>query len=302
MKKLAQYVFLLILIGASAYFLYQTTLNPCDKPLEYSIGRFDTKFGVNKEDFLSYIRNAELVWEKSARKDIFIYKPGADFKINLVYDERQFVTTQKQKTEFGLQSAEDVLKKLDLEFSNMKINYERQVKLHEEAINVFEANQKSYESRVDYWNKRGGAPKKEYEALEREREALNIETQKLNSQAFLLNTQAKELNSLLEKRNQAALAYNRVAQNYNNKYGHGLEFDQAEYVQDNAGQKINIYQFGGKYDLTLALTHEFGHALGMNHVENSKSIMYYITGGNIKASLTPSAEDLAELKRVCDTK
>jgi predicted Zn-dependent protease len=104
-----------------------------------------------------------------------------------------------------------------------------------------------------------------------------------------------ELFRLLERRNQAASEYNKVAKNYNQKYGHGLEFNQAEYN----GKGINVYQFSTEQDLEVALAHEFGHALGMDHVENPTSIMYYITGGNQQVDLTPSAEDLTELKRVC---
>ena len=65
---------------------------------------------------------------------------------------------------------------------------------------------------------------------------------------------------------------------------------------------ILVYQFGNKKDLSLALSHELGHALGLNHVENAKSIMYYVTGNNNDILATPSIEDLAELKRVCKIK
>ena len=51
--------------------------------------------------------------------------------------------------------------------------------------------------------------------------------------------------------------------------------------------------------MILALTHELGHALGMDHVENPKSIMYYITGANTETSPAPTAEDLVELNRAC---
>ena len=111
MRKLGNYVSIIILlglIGASGYFIYQKTLSPCDKPLEYSIGRFDDQFGISQEDFKSYIVGAGSVWEKVLNRKIFIYNPNADFKINLIYDERQLSTIQKQKTEFGLSAVEDV--------------------------------------------------------------------------------------------------------------------------------------------------------------------------------------------------
>jgi hypothetical protein len=305
------FVFLITaaVLGYAGYSFYIYSLTPCDQILEYSIGRFDAKFGITKEEFKSYVIDAETVWEEAIVKDLknkrelFAYNPDAKFKINLIFDERQLATVQKQKTEFGLEAAENILEKLDAEFNKMKIVYDAETKSYEAERKAFEVRQKSYEAAVEYWNREGGAPKKEFEELQREAETLNLEAQRLNGEAAFLNTKAKELNVVLENRNRAALEYNRVAENYNKKFGHGLEFDQAEYVGGGRNEaEINIYQFGNKYDLTLALAHEFGHALQMDHVENPKSIMHYVTSGTPTISLAPSAEDLAELNRVCYTK
>ena len=305
MKNLFLTLISLVVIGSTGYFLYFYFLPVCSQPLKYSIGQFDSEFGVSKENFKSYILEAEKVWEKALAKDIFIYDEQANFKINLIYDERQQTTIQKQRVESGLTASEDILKKLDLEFENLKRVYEARVALHELAVSNFEEKQKSYEARVGYWNKKGGASKEEYESLKKELEFLNAELDRLNAETASINLLNKDLNNLLERRNLAAAEYNKVALNYNKKYGHGLEFDQAEYVSGNSYKdrgEVNVYQFGGKYDLTLALTHEFGHALGMGHVENPKSVMYYVTSENTKGAPLLSSEDLLELERVCNTK
>ena len=109
------------------------------------------------------------------------------------------------------------------------------------------------------------------------------------------NEKSQIINQALQNRNNAASGYNQFVNSYNQKYGHGLEFNQAEYT----GNEINVYQYGNKNDLTLALAHEFGHALSMDHIENSNSIMYYLTKEGTKSNLSPTAEDLAELRRVC---
>ena len=140
--------------------------------------------------------------------------------------------------------------------------------------------------------------KEKFEALEKERLYLNTEATRLNKESSSINILTSELNKLLKERNIKATEYNKVAESYNQKYNQSLEFNQAEYT----GKEINIYQFNNKKDLILALTHEFGHALGMDHVENAKSIMYYITGTDTETSLVLSAEDLAELNRVCKIK
>lgn len=295
MKKASQYIILLILIGTSGYFIYQKTLTPCDKPLEYSIGRFDTQFGLSQADFKSYVSEAGSVWEKVLNKKVFVYNPDAIFKINLIYDERQLVTMQKQKTEFGLSAVEETFEKLDAQFNVFKNQYDKKVSGYEQALAAFKDRKSSYDAEVTAWNSKGGAPKDKYESLNVEGRYLNGEAQRLNTEAMEINTMTKQFNVILEERNTKATEYNKVAQDYNKKYSTGLEFDQAQYT----GKEIDVYQFGNKKDLILALTHELGHALGMDHVENPKSIMYYITGANTETNPTPSVEDLAELGRVC---
>jgi transcription elongation GreA/GreB family factor len=242
---------------------------------------------------------------------IIVVKEGSNFKINLIYDERQLLIMQKQKGESGLQAAEDILNTLDMQFNEMKKEYDALISAHKSAAASLEERQKSYKSKVDYWNERGGAPKNEYDALRKEAVVLNKEASVLNNEVSVINAKSRELNTLLDQRNKAAAAYNQTVQIYNQKYGQGLEFDQAEYVSGRKnplifgrgiGEEINVYEFTNNADLALALAHEFGHALGMNHVENSKSIMYYTSGANTRASFSPSAEDLAELKRVCELK
>lgn len=294
-KNTLLFIILILAFAYTGYSFYMFSLDPCDKSVGYALGRFDSQFGVSQEEFKSQVAAAEKIWEDAIGKDVFHYDPDASLKINLIYDERQLATIQKQKTESGLSAVEDVLAKLDEEFNRMKSDYESKFKDHEAAVASFEVQKEDYADKVEYWNSKGGAPKGVYEELAREGAAINAEVSRLNNETSSINTMAKELNALLEKRNEAARNHNIVAEIYNKKYGEGLEFDQAEYT----GKEINVYQFGNKKDLQLALTHEFGHALGMGHVDDSSSIMYYITGGNTKSKLSPSEADLVELNRVC---
>lgn len=294
-KKAFSITFLFLAIAFLARSIYVFSLSPCDRPTEYSIGRFDTQFGISEEQFKAYTMEAESVWGTALGKDVFVYNPDASFKINLIYDERQFETVQKERVESGLQKAEDVLKSMDQKLASLKSEYDALSNSHQLKIDSFKKDQKDYDTRVEYWNSRGGAPEGTYKSLQAEAANLNKKVAEINSEVATFNQKSKEINNFIKDRNVAAQEYNKFVANYNNDYGHGLEFNQAEYT----GKEINVYQFADKGDLVLALSHEFGHALGMNHTENSHSIMYYITSGDQNKAPAPTAEDMAELNRVC---
>ncbi|HCY17892.1 TPA: hypothetical protein DHT42_01705, partial [Candidatus Nomurabacteria bacterium] len=63
------------------------------------------------------------------------------------------------------------------------------------------------------------------------------------------------------------------------------------------GREIDIYQFDNKGKLARVLTHEFGHALELEHLENSKAVMYRLNNG-VNEKLT--IDDILALKKRCN--
>lgn len=308
MKKLLLSLFTLGILGLVGYQYYIYLRGPCAVPLAYSIGRFDTNFGISEEYFKARVTEAERVWEEALGRELFVFDPEAKFTVNLIYDQRQAETELRRRAEFGLTAVEESFNKIDSDFENLKNEYDARTLAYKVSLDDFESLESAYASKVEYWNTRGGAPKKEFEELERERQKLNATAERLNLEANSLNELAKQVNALLESRNKSAESYNKIVKEYNQKYGHGVEFNQAEYVsgatrplslRSGAGGQVNIYQFTNASDLRLALAHEFGHSLGMDHTENEKSIMHYVTKEGVSIGLTPTSEDLAELRRVC---
>jgi predicted Zn-dependent protease len=76
----------------------------------------------------------------------------------------------------------------------------------------------------------------------------------------------------------------------------GETFDEGRYISDKDGQRINIFQFENENKLIRVLTHELGHSIGLDHVENSKAIMYKLNSGT-NEKLT--ADDIKILKDLC---
>lgn len=297
MRKFINFFFVLLAFGPLVYILYELNSPICSKALKYGVGSFDSAFGITKEDFRMVALQAESVWENELERNVFIYDSEADFKINLIYDEKQLATIQKQKTESGLTALESEFETLDRQLTTLKFEYESKVQSYKNRLTSFDQKKSSYESKVAQWNSKGGAPQSVYSSLEEERRILNSEASSLNAEANSLNVMADRLNDAVVLRNKKADEYNRAAREYNKKYGEGLEFNQAEYT----GEEINVYQFGDKSELLLALVHEFGHALGMDHVENPDSVMYYLSSGMAETNTELSTEDIEELNRVCES-
>lgn len=108
------------------------------------------------------------------------------------------------------------------------------------------------------------------------------------AKAAELNALAAEYNRLIDEVNAQVSAYNRTIPQE--------EYNEARYVADRSGTRIYVYEFTDAAELTRVLEHELGHALGLDHVSDEKSVMYPINTGKSTA-LTSS--DLAELVRVC---
>lgn len=65
---------------------------------------------------------------------------------------------------------------------------------------------------------------------------------------------------------------------------------------ENEPESIKIYSYGNKLNLLSTLTHELGHALGMEHVSGRDSILSSI---DTTSPTTPSQQDINEFNRVC---
>jgi archaellum component FlaC len=293
-----------LLICASSFFSFSSFkkyFHPCDEPIYYSIGTFDDRFGLDKETFKKYLYEASEIWNKNLPQKVFSYKENSNFKVNLVFDRRQEFTDDRQSANQSLDEFNKQIGELDNVIKNSKSEYESLENTYQSMVSDLKNQEAEYRKQVEYWNSRGGAPKGEYEKLNVEAKNLEILSKEVNDFASKINLKINNLNLILKQRNELAKSYNSVVNNYNNKFGHGLEFNQAEYrFPGETGEgEINVYQFLDSKSLLLAITHEFGHALGMEHVENPKSIMYYSSREDTNSTIKPNLDDLKELNRVC---
>ena len=281
---------LLAVVGIGAYYLYEEK-KPCVEVITYRIGSIDPRFGINEEAFKASLLEASSIWNTAAGKVVLAYDAESTLPVSLMYDERQAAVklgdaiSDEQKTYDAQRASVD---SLISEHESMAARYERNVA-------SFNTATKAYEASVESWNAKGGAPPAEYQKLESERKRLASVQSSLNKEADRLNSMAEEVNQEVAKLNALAQTVNAKVNTYNEVAGE--EFDQGQYVRDEDGTRITIYEFSTKEHLARALAHEFGHALGIEHTTDPQSLMYpYNSGG--KLELHP--EDVDALRTVCE--
>ncbi|MDE2399951.1 MAG: matrixin family metalloprotease [Patescibacteria group bacterium] len=277
---------------------------PCAEPIPYNLGTFDTQFGISKSYFLSALADAEAIWEKPYGKQLFTYTPadtGADvLKVNLIYDYRQQATSKLSSLGITVEDNRSSYDMLKVKFDSLKAQYDINKTAFNTQVASFNQRQQAYETQVQYWNARNGAPQAEFNKLEATRLELVAESKQIQVLQNNLNAQADEINALVVALNRLINTLNLSVDKYNTtNVSRGETFEEGLYVSDGINKEIDIYEFSNRDKLVRVLAHELGHALGLEHVDDPKAIMYKLNQGT-NTALT--ATDLAALKAHCGTK
>lgn len=276
----------------------ESALNPqnrCSAPFHYAIGTVDPRFGLGRENLKADMLQAESIWEDTAKEDLLQYDEQSAFKINLVFDDRQKKTLESKQLEQKLNTVQTLQQGISQEYDTLSNQYTKKKAQYESDVKKYERLSDDYDRQVTYWNDKGGAPENEYQQLQEQQKTLNALGAAIEKQRKNLNDMVDQLNILVKKEKKVVAGYNQDVATYESVYGGEKEFDQGVYT----GKEINIYQYSEANDLVLVLAHELGHALGMDHVENSKSIMYYLMAKQDMRHTVPSAEDMQALRGRC---
>ncbi len=272
---------------------------PCRVPIPYMIGAIDSRFDVSKADVAKAAQEAIAVWEQAAGRDLLVeIATGTPvITLSLEYDVRQQTTETLKHLGSQISTSNEKYEDLEADYEWKRSIFLQKKGAFESEAAAFERDAAAYQQKVDSWNARGGAPQSTVQSLNREKAQLQSRQQALVTHQNEVNALADEVNVLAKQLNAMAQNINATARTYNAVGAQtGEEFEEGVYESRAGEEKITVFEFDSQARLTRLLAHEFGHALGLDHVEGEKSIMYRL---NTSSNIDPTFEDTAALEAVC---
>lgn len=268
----------------------------CEKPLVYSLGSIDSRFGLTESEVLEVLREVELVWESSLDKDLFVYeKDSADgIKVSFIFDERQAEIFASRSSGNDLEQKWQTYKELGVIYNNLASKYKEALVGYHEKVSDYEEVLDNFNKKTKAWNRKLGS-KSEFESLKNEEVQIKKLFNDIEEERNALNGTSAKLTDLGNQIDVLYKQFDLETDIHNDQYsGGGIEKS-----GDYGNYEINVYQFLSRPGLRLTLAHEMGHALGIKHTENSSSIMYYLLEDQDTLDFKLSTEDIRALKDVC---
>ncbi|ENX11241.1 hypothetical protein F895_03763 [Acinetobacter sp. CIP 64.2] len=249
--------------SASSQVRYST-----EQPLRYRIAELDPRLNIDQPQMVELSKQAAAIWEKNTGQKYFVYDPEAEFVINLVFDQRQLRSMKRAESLGQLEQEQqnwlnrnEKLQKVNADLAESSVQLEQQKQAYENQVQQYQLGLTQY--------KADNSNKTLFASLQKQQRDLQQQALKLQAKIAEYNHKVQQNQLKAEKSQQVYQELAASVAEFNETFKpevlHKGQFD---------GKQIFIYEFSSIDDLRLTLAHEFGHALGLKHTRDPKSLMY----------------------------
>jgi hypothetical protein len=271
----------------------------CSRPISYRIGEIDPQFGLSRTSLRSIAGAAAGIWERGTGSKRFVESKTGIIEIRLKYSQRQ-----------DLVEARALL--------------EEQARVVTQSVDSFNSGQSRLNAKIQAFNK-------DMKKFQQESDALNLDVMRYNNagkhrpeyakhlkrqDAFLrewygrLKKERKQIQSSLAKSNvdrgDVTLqidGFNQDTSTINQLIARMPDYEKlGEYRASGDTRVITLYVYRDMKQLTALLAHEFGHALGIDHVVVPAALMYPRETEDNTGIQMLHAEDLRAYRGICGGK
>jgi len=272
---------------------------PCSESLEIGVGSLDNRFQIDRITLENALRDVADLWSSAMGEPVVVYSEDAELTVDLVYAEEQQLTDSERQFRDRLQSESMSIEMMERRFNERENEYEINARIYEDEMEQLQVSIDRLNQWVNIHNRNGGFNDDELRQYEYRKASIDKRSEALERKQGGLMKDAETLNRMIRDLNRRIEDKNELVDEYNRTYTGERKFTQGAYEWNQTGKSIQVFQFSSLDELKLVLAHEVGHALGLPHVENPSSVMYYLMGNQKVNGLALTGEDIEALKAIC---